>query len=165
MAKNAPIEFNSYQNEIFSAFWPSPFYYKGHLWKCIEQFYQYRKLHKKSDELRQKIVKAYDPYKMKYFGSSKAGGVAKEGHDAGRLKIMEIGIREAYMQNPHRLMALQATGKTRLSHKMDGDEFWGTGRNGKGADQMGVLLTKFRDSVAGLDPWKACKNHKISMER
>lgn len=160
--KQPVIEFSSYENEIFSAMWPAPFYYKGRMWKCQEQFYQYKKLSKKSDDLRNKILLAFDPYKMKHFGSKKAGGVTNDAHDVERLKIMEISIRESYMQNPHRLMALQSTGKARLSHKGEWDEFWASGKSGKGGDQMGILLTKFRDSVSGLDPWKACKAHKLT---
>lgn len=160
--KQKVIEFNSYENEIFSAMWPAPFYYKGQMWKCQEQFYQFKKLSKKSADLRAKIMAAYDPYKMKHFGSKKAGGTPVDAYDTERLKNMEISIRESYMQNPHRLAALLSTDKARLSHKGEWDEFWATGKNGKGADQMGILLTKFRDSMRGADPWKVCRAHKLT---
>ena len=162
MAKVEIIEFSSYENEIFSAMWPAPFYYKGRMWKSQEQFYQYHKLSKKSDDLRNKILLSFDPYKAKHFGSKKAGGIPIDAYDVERLRYMEISIRESYLQNPHRLMSLLATGKGRLSHKGEWDEFWASGKNGKGLDQMGVLLTKFRNSMLGKDVWKACKNHPLT---
>lgn len=164
MAKQV-ILFNSYENEIFSAMWPAPFAYKGVVWKNIEAFYQYRKLDKSEKEKRKKIRDGYDPYKAKHFGSKKAGGKTAKNYDVDKLDTMRIAIRESYMQNPWRLIALQNTGKAKLSHLADWDDFWGVSREGKGSDQMGLLLTQFRDSIAGKDAWKICKAHKLTEKK
>lgn len=159
------ILFNSYENEIFSAMWPAPFYYKGTVWKSIEAYYQFRKLDKTEKELRSKIQAAYDPYKAKHFGSKKAGGKPDKNHDVDKLETMKIAIRESYMQNPWRLVALMNTGKAKLSHLAEWDDFWGVNKEGKGGDQMGLLLTAFRDSMKGIDVWKACKAHKLTEKK
>jgi ribA/ribD-fused uncharacterized protein len=159
------ILFNSYENEIFSAMWPAPFMYKGTVYKSIEAYYQFRKLDKTETELRGKILAAFDPYKAKHFGSKKAGGKPSSKHDVERFDIMRIGIRESYMQNPWRLIALMNTGKAKLSHLAEWDDFWGVNAAGKGGDQYGILTTEFRDSMIGVDIWKACKAHKLTEKK
>lgn len=160
------ILFNSYENEIFSAMWPAPFMYKGTIWKSIEAYYQFRKLDKSETEKRSKIKAAFDPYKAKHFGSKKAGGKVAKDYDVDKLETMKIAIRESYMQNPWRLVALMNTGKAKLSHLADwGDGYWGVSKEGKGGDHMGLLLMQFRDSMKGVDVWKACKAHKLTEKK
>lgn len=156
------IQFNSYQNEVFSALWPAPFIYKKLTFKSIEHGYQYFKLAKSEEELRRKILNAFDPYRAKYYGSDKAKGKQRKDHDVKRIDTMRRMIKESYMQNPLRLLALLATGKTKLSHLAQWDKGgWGVNDQGKGADMMGVLLMEFRDSMKGADVWKVCKEHTM----
>lgn len=163
MAKTVEtINFNSYENAQLSAMWPAPFEYKGIYFKCIEQYYAYMKLHKSQDELRNKIMGAYDPYKHKYYASSKAGGKERKDQDVKCIDTMRIAIRESYMQNPHRLKYLLDTKKANLVHRADWDDKWGDGKNGKGGNMMGVLTMEFRDSMKGADVWKVCRDHKIT---
>ena len=130
--------------------WPSPFFYKKRLFKSIEHMYQFYSLDPSEKELRAKILNTYDPFRAKHFGSKKAGGKEREDQRSKRYDTMKIAIRESYMQNPMRLLALLAT-EGRLAHLADWDKDWGTGKDGKGADAMGRMLTEFRDSFAGED--------------
>ena len=162
MEKTEVIHFNSYENAQLSAMWPAPYEYKGIYYKCIEQHYAYMKLDKSEEELRNKIMGAYDPYKCKHFGSKKAGGKERKDHDVKRIDLMRIAIRESYMQNPHRLIYLMNTKKAKLVHRADWDAVWGDGKDGKGLDMMGTLTMEFRDSMKGVDIWEACRKHKIT---
>jgi predicted NAD-dependent protein-ADP-ribosyltransferase YbiA (DUF1768 family) len=160
MAKKAVkiIPFNSYENPMWSAMWPSPFYYKKRLFKSIEQMYQFYSLAVSEKDLRTKIMAAYCPYKAKFHGSKKAGGKEREGQQTKRIDTMKIAIREAYLQNPSRLYALtQTTG--RLSHVMEGNSDWAVNSKGQGADMFGHMLTEFRDEMKDIDIWKACRDH------
>lgn len=150
--------FNSYENPMWSAMWPSPFYYKKRLFKSIEQMYQFYSLDVSEKELRTKILDAYCPYKAKFHGSKKAGGKKREDHQTKRIDTMRIAIREAYLQNPGRLHALlQTTG--RLSHVMEGNSDWAVNSKGQGSDMYGLMTTEFRDSMRDQDIWKLCKDH------
>jgi len=134
---------------MWSAMWPAPFFYKKRIFKSIEHMFQFYSLDPGEKELRAKILNSFDPYKAKHFGSKKAGGKEREDQKSKRYGTMAIAIRESYLQNPMRLLALLKT-KGRLVHKADWDSDWGTGKDGKGADAMGRMLTEFRDGFKGL---------------
>lgn len=156
------IHYNSYENAQLSAMWPAPYEYKGIYYKCVEQHFVFMKLHKSEKELRGKTMTSYDPYKMKHFGSKKAGGKEREDQDTKCIDTMRIAIRESYMQNPHRLIYLLNTKDAILIHRADWDDKWGDGKNGKGANMHGILTMEFRDKMKGVDVWEACRKHKIT---
>lgn len=162
MAKSEVIHFNSYENAQLSAMWPAPYEYKGIYYKCIEQHFAFMKLSKSEEELRNKIMAAYDPYKCKHFASEKAGGKERKDQDVKCIETMRVAIRESYMQNPHRLLYLMSTKKATLVHRADWDNKWGDGKDGKGGNMMGILTMEFRKSMVGVDVWKACAKHKIT---
>lgn len=155
------IEFNSYQNPMWSAMWPAPFFYKKRLFKSIEHMFQFYSLDPSEKETRTKILDSFDPYKVKFFGSKKHGAKERKDQKSKRYDTMKIAIRESYLQNPIRLLALLET-KGRLVHLADWDKDWGTGKDGKGADAMGRMLTEFRDSFKGkkrAEIIEMCVNH------
>lgn len=156
------IHYNSYENAQLSNMWPAAYEYKGIYYKCPEQHYAYMKLDKSEKELRNKIMSAYDPYKMKHFASKKAGGKVRKDHDTKRIDLMRIAIRESYMQNPHRLLYLLNTKDAVLVHRADWDSEWGDGKDGKGSNMHGILTMEFRDKMKGADVWKACAKHQIT---
>lgn len=159
--KKEAIHYNSYDNPRFSAMWPRPFMYKGQIFKSVEHFYQWRKLHKSEAALRAKILNSFDPYKAKHFGSKKAGGKTTADWDTKKLDVMKIAIRESYMQNPNDLQVLLDTKDMDLIHDAEWDDFWGVNKAGKGGNNHGILLMKFRDEMKGADVWKVCKAHQI----
>lgn len=152
------IPFNSYENPMWSAMWPSPFYYKKRLFKSIEHMYQFYSLSTSEKDLRAKILNSFCPYKAKFHASKKAGGKKRAEHETKRIDTMKIAIRESYLQNPARLFALLET-KDRLSHVMEGSSDWAVNSKGQGADMYGRMTTEFRDSMRDKDIWKLCREH------
>lgn len=155
-----PILFNSYSAEwnIFSAMFPLPFRYKGRWFKSIEHFYHFYKFHKSEKDHRALIFRTYNPYDAKKFGEDKSKR-RQDDWDTLRLDVMKKAIYHAYMQNPNHMAVLQGTGKTELIHEAGWDSFWGNGKNGKGANQQGILLMLFRKEIEGMCPFELARNY------
>jgi predicted NAD-dependent protein-ADP-ribosyltransferase YbiA (DUF1768 family) len=59
---------------------------------------------------------------------------------------MREGLRYKYAQNPTLFMMLFLTGKAKLIEDAPWDDYFGTGKNGKGKNVMGKLLEELRTS-------------------
>lgn len=74
-----------------------------------------------------------------------------------KVKIMELLIRQKFIQNSELASRLAKTGTSEII--MEGyDEFWGTGRDGDGENRLGIIFSDVRTEVqaitgiAGTDP-------------
>ena len=142
--------------DFLSAMYPSPFRDdKGRLWRCVEQYFQYHKLSianledKKlielTTELKEKILGSYDPFKMRYFGSQKAGGNMNPKWDKGLSdKVMLRAQRWKYEQNPLLLVELMQTRNNDLVEDAPWDAIWGSGKDGNGQNKSGKILMELR---------------------
>lgn len=150
----AKIKFNSRTPEyaFLSAFYPGPFVAplgkKLVLFPHREAYYQ---AHKTKDKtFRSKIVNALDASRSKYFGSAKSGCPIVDGFDKGREKLMQKAIRYQMTQNPllrHLLRDIKGT----IIEDAPWDDFFGTGRDGKGKNIHGKLLMDYRDNFSDSD--------------
>lgn len=64
--------------------------------------------------------------------------------DAVRVQVMADVVRLKFFANPACRAVLLATSGT-LVERTDTDAFWGDGRNGRGRNELGKLLTALRD--------------------
>lgn len=112
------------------------------LFKSAEHYYHAHKT--KNKTFRAKIINAFDWSKAKYFGSAKAGCPIVEGFDADREKIMLRGVAHKFAQNPILLRLLKDTGNAELVEDASWDEFFGTGRDGKGKRKLTKILAQVR---------------------
>lgn len=151
----AKIEFNSRIPEyaFLSAFYPGPFIAplgkKLVLFPHREAYYQAHKT--KDKHFRAKIINALDASRAKYFGSAKSGCPIVDGFDKGREALMRKAIRYQMVQNPLLRRLLRDTGNAKLIEKAPWDDFFGTGRDGKGKNVHGKLLMEFRDEFSDND--------------
>lgn len=144
------ILFNSKHTRFgfMSNFYMSPFIapFAGGmvLFRSVEHYYQVHKT--KNKQFRAKILNAPDGSKAKYWGSAKAGCPIEDGFDARREKIMRQGLRYKFAQNPALRFLLDSTSKYKLVEDAPWDDFFGTGKDGKGKNVMGRLLEELRDT-------------------
>lgn len=129
-------------------FYPSPFIapFGGGLvlFRSVEHYYQAHKT--KNKEFRAKIINANDGSRAKYWGSPKSGCPIIEDFDKGREKLMRKALRFKFAQNPSLYTLLKSTGKASLIEDAPWDDFFGTGKDGKGKNVMGKLLMELRDT-------------------
>lgn len=151
----ATIKFNSRTPEyaFLSAFYPGPFIAplgkKLVLFPHREAFYQAHKT--KNSAFRSKIINALDASRSKYFGSAKSGCPIVDDFDKGREKLMRKAIRYQMVQNPVLRRLLRDTKKAKIVEDAPWDDFFGTGRDGKGKNVHGKLLMEFRDDFSDTD--------------
>lgn len=153
MAKK--ILFNSRIPEyaFLSAFYPGPFIAplgkKLVLFPNREAYYQ---AHKTKDKtFRSKIINSLEASRSKYFGSAKSGCPIVDDFDAGREKLMRKAIRYQMTQNQVLRRLLRDTKDAKLIEDAPWDDFFGTGRDGKGKNVHGKLLMEYRDEFSDSD--------------
>lgn len=112
------------------------------LFKSVEHYYQAHKT--KNKTFRAKIINAFDWSKAKYFGSEKGGCPLDSEFDENKDKIMLRGVAHKFAQNPMLLRLLKDTGKADLVEDASWDEYWGTGRDGKGKRKLTKILAQVR---------------------
>lgn len=153
MSKSNVLFNASYETTcVFSSMYPAPFVaplkLDGEkrlvLFKSLEHYYQAHKT-KNVDEVL-KILKTYDPFKAKYFGSAKGGATIRKNFDSKRKVIMSRGLKYKYAQNPTLLQMLLKT-KGTLAEDSPWDSYFGLGNDGEGQNINGKLQTELRDSV------------------
>lgn len=68
--------------------------------------------------------------------------------DNVRVAVMEHVLRNKLLLNPEVRAALGATGQEQIVEGSPWDYFWGTGKSGKGRNELGKLWMKIRDEGA-----------------
>lgn len=154
-SKEKEIRFNSRIPEyaFLSAFYPGPFIAPlGKNFVLFPNREAYYQAHKTKDKnFRSKIINQMDPSRSKYFGAAKSGCPIIEGFDPKRKDIMREAIRYQMTQNPLLNRLLNFTGKAKLIEEAPWDEYFGTGRDGKGKNIHGKLLQEHRDEFTDND--------------
>lgn len=145
----ATVKFNSKIPEyaFLSAFYPGPFIAplgkKMVLFPHREAYYQAHKT--KDQEQVAKIVNSLDGSRAKYFGSAKGGARIIDNFDSKRKDIVREGIRYQMTQNAVLRALLHSTGSAKIKEEAYWDDYFGTGRDGKGKNVHGKLLVEYRD--------------------
>ena len=158
----------------FSNFYNALIVIDGIQYMNTEQFFQSQKFcYPKGMEYCQIIISADSPAKVKMLGSQnpktrfgKNWVVNKETdqrkvvdviHQYENIKIrpdweqvkedvMKVALKAKFDQHPKLKRLLVSTGKQLISEASPRDSYWGTGKDGKGLNRLGVLLMELRDS-------------------
>lgn len=112
------------------------------LFKSAEHYYQAHKT--KNKTFRAKIINAFEWQKAKYFGSEKGGCPLDPAFAENKDAIMLRAVAHKFAQNPILLRLLRDTGDAVLIEDATWDDYWGTGRDGKGKRKLTKLLAKVR---------------------
>lgn len=131
------IEFNSSTPEYS---WLSNFYLiDGWEWKTAEHFYQALKARNTGDV--NWIKEAPTPQEAKKRGSTIQ---LSKNWDKHKIVCMRVVLEDKFSQSFYLRKKLRLTYPHRLVHLASWDDFWGTGKNGKGKNMLGILLMALR---------------------
>lgn len=164
-------EFNKFGE--LSNFWrhAQPLVYQGETYATAEHLYQSRKYiytgaSAASLEFASVIRLASTPFKAKLLAQGKClsrfawqielgkvirefqarGAAADPDWESKKITIMQEVITLKFDQDPHcRAVLLSTTGQ--LVESSPTDNFWADGGNGKGQNQLGLLLTELREKL------------------
>jgi len=138
------IEFSSKSNthQELSNFYPAPFLLEGRVWPSAEHYFQAQKF--PTDlVLQERIRQAATSQIAKRLGRTKSEHFRQDWNDK-REYFMEKALEAKFAQNPTLQEILKSTYPLNLIEKNPYDAYWGSGKQGKGKNRMGVLLEKLR---------------------
>jgi ribA/ribD-fused uncharacterized protein len=127
-----------------SNFHYAPFKYNGRTWKTVEHAYQAAKNGYQEPWLS-RIANAKGPHEAKKLGREVSPLLKNWDHV--RLDIMTKLVQAKFAAHEDLTEQLLATGEARIEEDAYWDSFWGTGRNGKGRNEMGKILMQLREKL------------------
>ena len=128
---------------VLSNFSPHGFELDGTFWPTNEHYFQAMKF-PGDPKLQEKIRTAPTPAIAKRLGKSK--GLRPDWNEV-RDSVMERGIRAKFTQNEEVRAVLLSTGDEQLIERSAWDAYWGSGRNGRGKNKLGLMLMSVRASL------------------
>jgi DNA-directed RNA polymerase II subunit RPB2 len=115
-------------------------------WPTVEHYYQAMKF--PADPAWQEAIRsAPTPARAKKMGLSREHP-ARGDWDTIKEQVMKAALMSKFSQNSGLLALLQGTGERPLVEASPGDSYWSAGRNGKGKNRLGALLTEVRRELA-----------------
>lgn len=141
------IEFSSKSESYkeFSNFHIASFTVDGQEWKSVEHYFQAQKF-PSSPDLQTEIRLAKTPTLAKRLGKRKSPHFRLDWNTV-REEIMLKALKAKFNQNTDLANLLKGTSNKELKEKAWWDSYWGTGRNGKGKNRMGILLSLIRNDL------------------
>jgi len=137
------------------------------LFKSVEHYYQASKFD--DQEYQIEILNTSSPYKAKLLGNQEIGlgfqapwrielnEIIKKAQKRGiylrsdweyiKINMMLSAIREKFNKDVRLKGLLLGTGHARLIENSPYDSFWGIGKDGKGKNQLGLLLMQVREEI------------------
>lgn len=143
-------------SNVFSNWHPSPFNYRGIQFAQNEQWMMYGKAMLFGDkEKAREILEETDPKENKRQGREVSGFVESVWNNNAD-RIVQVGLREKYLQNPKMLTTLLKTRGYLLVEASPYDKIWGIGLKDShpdathpdrwpGQNKLGQLQTDLRD--------------------
>lgn len=143
-----PIRFFSRDSKFFalSNFAPYGFELDGVKWPTVEHYFQAQKFtSSSSNEHRERIRTSNSPRQAKALGQSRLHAIRPH-WDAVREDVMRTALRAKFSEPALRALLL-STGDRPLVEDSPYDPYWGTGKDGRGKNRLGVLLMELRDEL------------------
>ena len=143
-----PIRFFSRDSKFsaLSNFAPYGFEVDGVKWPTVEHYFQAQKFTSPSSkEHRERIRTSNSPRQAKALGRSRSHAIRHD-WDAVREDAMRTALRAKFTQPVLRALLL-STGDRPLVEDSPYDRYWGTGKDGRGKNRLGVLLMELRDEL------------------
>jgi N-glycosidase YbiA len=142
---DSPILFNGKTREVagLSNMYQAPFFLDGAAWRTTEHYYQASKF---SDESIKEIIRRSEtPLEALKLGR-KSYPSFRRNWNAICLEVMYSANYAKFNQNSELKEYLLRTGNRELIEDST-DEFWGAGKSRNGANQLGKVLMKLRESL------------------
>jgi len=142
--QRSPILFYSKSIEYsdFSNFANFPIIINNKIWPTNEHYFQAMKF--EGSEREETIRLCKSPSIAKKLGK---GGNLRSDWEEIKINIMYIALKTKFTQHENLKSLLINTGNRELIERSLTDNFWGNGKNGKGANNLGKLLMRVRSEL------------------
>lgn len=128
---------------LFSNFSPHQILYKDVLYSTLEHAFQAQKF--LNEDARDKVKNAKSPLEALQLGRSLPG--KRNDWSSIKLDCMYQLLKAKVEQHEEVKSKLFASGNEEVVEQNPNDDFWGSGPDGNGQNQMGKILMKIRDEL------------------
>ena len=129
------------QYRFLSNFYPCQIVYEGKIWPSAEHAYQAKKYVPESMQEHVRLLPTAAATKR--YARDNERMVRADWQKVKVLVMWDI-LYQKFTQHLELLAQLDATGQEKLVEDSPWDSFWGCGRDGKGKNQLGILLMELR---------------------
>lgn len=157
MSVEYPIYFWSRSDTAYrflSNFYPCSIEWQGVIWPSAEHLYQAEGFSERASamsmlddspgvNIREHIRQFATPAEARKFAQQHSSARRADWHQVN-VRVMWNILYLKFDQHPELAKLLDATGQEKLIHYAPWDTFWGSGRDGKGKNKLGVLLMELR---------------------
>lgn len=142
-----PIEFYTKLPEYkeFTTAYSAPMTIDGKSYPTVEHYFQTMKF-PSNPTYQERIRTAKTAAVAKSLGSTTEVPTRPD-WDTARDEVMKKALEAKFSQNPQLKQMLLDTGNRPLTDASPSESYWGTGRNKKGTNRLGVLLMELRSSL------------------
>ena len=126
-----------------SNFAPLDVSYDGEIWPTVEHAFQAAKCVRADD--RRKVADAASPAIARRIGKRVE---LRSGWDDMRRELMVALCRDKLARHAELRERIVATGDEDLVHEAPWDSFWGSGRTGKGRNELGKVYMELRSEIS-----------------
>lgn len=123
--------------------------FEGRIFPTSEHAYQYGKFAKA--EVADWAMKAPAPHLLAILAHGLFRWDVTPNWNNIKVQRMKKVLIEKFTQHPDLKQQLLDTGSAKLIEASNIDSFWGSGKNGKGKNMLGVLLEEIRSEMSSLD--------------
>lgn len=128
----------------FSNFAPFPITLDGERWPTSEHYFQAQKY--QEIEYRNEVRKARSPMIAARLGRSRSRPLRKD-WESVKVQVMRAALRAKFTQYESLRTLLLETGEARIIESTENDSYWGDGGDGRGRNQLGLLLMELRQAL------------------
>lgn len=126
----------------FSNYFVREMIVQGYSYPTVEHYFQSQKF--KSPEYREQIRKARSGLQAKKLGSESRDDVVEHWYE-NQEDVMRRGLAAKFAQHADLKEILLSTQNAEIIYQSTTDSFWGTGKDGNGANKLGELLVSVRE--------------------
>ena len=137
---------NSETFKELSNFYPGKFTIDGKTYPTVEHYFQAMKF-PNNPAFQDQIIAQKTPAGAKKMGGTKIIPLRTDWEEV-KNEVMAKALKAKFTQNADLKELLLSTGTKALEEASPTDSYWGTGKNGKGQNQLGKLLMELRDELA-----------------
>ncbi len=137
---------NSETYKELSNFYPAKFTIDGKTYPTVEHYFQAMKF-PNNPAFQDQIIAQKTPAGAKKMGATKVIPLRTDWEEV-KEEVMAKALKAKFTQNPDLKTLLLGTETKKLEEASPTDSYWGTGKNGKGQNRLGVLLMELRTELA-----------------
>jgi ribA/ribD-fused uncharacterized protein len=138
------------EHRCFSNFFKAPITIDDKEYRAVENYFQSQRFVGTDDDYAEKIRNTANSVLCRAMGKSKEHPARSDWDDV-KNDIMFRGLLAKFQAHPELAATLEKTGDAVIEEENPADDYWGIGKDGKGANMMGKALMRVRAALRNDD--------------